>query len=205
LTSAGRAAGLIFFVILLAGCPGRHGMKPTTRPEGVDVGLYRAELDDGTGKPRRFRLMLYAELPDRLHGEVLTPVGTTVMIVDAGGGRISVALTRDRRAYVGRSEPEVVESILGVRLAVDELVRALLSPEIETTTLEVRRSPDGPGLPESFEIGAPPRRFRLELKKRQRAVPTGTPLGTGEPPPGMDLLPLEELDVSVAKELEQAS
>jgi hypothetical protein len=150
--------------------------------------------------------MLYAELPDRLHGEVLSPVGSTVLIVDAGDGRISIAMPRDRRVYVGHADPEVVESILGVKVPLEELVRALLTPDVAVPELEVHRSATGPGLPESFEIASPPRRFSLELKKRQRALPTGTPLGTGEPPPGLEILPLDELEgESVANELEQAS
>ncbi len=88
--------------LLVAACAGRQSAAPETVWEPATAALYKARVGGAEGaRPRRFRLLLFAELPDRLHGEVISPLGRTEMIADAGGGRISVLFVRDRVAFVG--------------------------------------------------------------------------------------------------------
>ena len=61
-------------------------------------------------------------LPDRIHGEILSPVGTTEAIFDGGNGRIAVTLPRDRVSYVGDGDAAAMAKVLGVRLSLEELV-----------------------------------------------------------------------------------
>jgi hypothetical protein len=158
--------------------------------------LYKARLSDPEGNPRRFRLWLFAELPDRLHGEVISPVGTTELIVDAGQGRLSVALVRERVAFVGPAKPEVIEGLLGVRVGLEELVRALLTGEIGETGHTIMRSETpGTALPEQLEIRSGQRELVLQLKRRQPFGAVDDRLGRGLPPEGMEQRTLDELDL----------
>jgi len=136
--------------------------------------------------------MLYAASPDRLHGEVLSPLGSPVMSFDGGEGQLAVTLVRDRLTFVGEATPKSLEPLLGVAISLPDLVGALLegvTPEAAGWTLE---RPDGSGLPESFTVTSESGTMSLQLK-RWHQLKTGGNLGTGEPPPGMELRPLEEL------------
>ena len=79
--------------------------------EAGPVGLYRARLEHPDGSSDRFKLLLHAALPDRLHGEVLAPVGGTVLIFDGGGGRMAVTFVRDRVSFVGPASPANLEKL----------------------------------------------------------------------------------------------
>jgi hypothetical protein len=160
------------------------------------VGLYKARLVDADGTQRRFRLWLFAELPDHLHGEVISPIGTTELIVDAGDGQLAVAFVNDRVAFVGPAEPEVIEGLLGVRVGLEELVRALLTGEMSDPRHSVSRS-ETPGvmLPERLEIRSPRRALSLQLKRRQPLTTAREGLGRGRPPEGMQERGLDELDL----------
>jgi hypothetical protein len=159
------------------------------------VGLYKARLDDADGRSERFRLLLFAAEPDRIHGEVLTPVGGTALIFDGGDGRIAITLVRERVAFAGRAEPEAIEKLIGVRVPLGELVHGLLHGLTAHDGPTVVREPAGrEGLPELFEISAGERSLRLQLK-RLRALDRGhETLGTGQPPAGLELLPLERFE-----------
>jgi hypothetical protein len=149
---------------------------------------------DGESRSRKFRLLLFAEHPDRLHGEVLSAVGTTEMIVDAGGGRMSVAFTRDRLAYVGEADPESMEKIMGIGIPLAAVVQSILTGAPGDGGYEVLRTPaTGEGLPRELEIGAAGGRLILKLKRLRPAPSSPGVLGTGTPPEGMTVLPLEEL------------
>jgi hypothetical protein len=189
-------------ICVLAGCAGR---KPADAPAaaGADqIGVYKARLEQADGRSRRFRLFLFAELPDRLHAEVVSPVGTTLLVVDAGDGRISVARVRDRLAYVGRANPDVIEGLLGVRLSLADFVSTLLIGEPRARGYRVIRvAPAGVVLPDRLEIIAPETSLRLQLKRR-RSLDSGTgELGRGRPPDGMELRDLTELDLGGMPEL----
>lgn len=187
------AAGLVAAVALLSCAGGRKGLSAD--PSTAAVGLYRATVVDSEGRSRKFRLLLFAAHPDRLHGEVLSAVGTTEMIVDAGDGRMSIAFTRDRLAYVGDAAPAAMEKIMGVGIPLRAAVRSLLTGDSGNGEFEVSRMPvTGDGLPRTLELAAAGGRLTLKLK-RLRPLPAGSSdLGTGTPPHGMTVLPLEELE-----------
>jgi hypothetical protein len=170
------------------------GRSPEPIPSSA-VGVYRAAVFDDEGRLRKFRLLLFAAQPDRMHGEVLSAVGTTELVVDAGDGKMSVAFPRDRLAYVGEAAPEAVEKILGVSISLVDVVRSLLTGAPGDGGYEVLRTPvAGDGLPRALEITAGERGLSLKLK-RLRPLPHGADdLGTGRPPEGMTVLPLEELE-----------
>lgn len=191
------AAVAALVVMTCLACAGRIA-APVGIPsrEPAAAGLYKVRLRGAPDeRARKFRLLLFAELPDRLHGEVLSPLGRTELIADGGGGRISILFVRDRVAFAGPAGPGVIEDLLGIRLSLEDLVAGLLTGELAGDGVELRRSPAGErGLPERLELVAPPRSVVMQLKRRQelRVDPTG--LGTGVPPADAEVRPLEALD-----------
>jgi len=186
-------AGLCI-VVALAGCgPQRRGaVEPSS--SGTRVGVYKVRSQVGDEKTRRFKLMLYAASPDRLHGEVLSPLGSPVMSFDGGEGQLAVTLVRDRLTFVGEATPTALARVFGVAISLPDLVAALLegrTPDAAGWSLE---RPDGSGLPESFTVSSESGTMSLQLK-RWHQLKSGGSLGTGEPPPGMELRPLDELRI----------
>jgi hypothetical protein len=163
-------------------------------PAGPTVGVYRARLDDGEGRPQKFKLLLFAAPPDRLHGEVLSPTGNTVLIFDGGDGRMAVTFVRDRVAYVGPAGSEALDKLVGVPLTLEELVRGLLEGARGGEPYTLVRLAQEPGLPQSLEIVAEGRSLALQLKRLRPLSAPAEGLGTGRPPDGMEQLPLERLE-----------
>jgi hypothetical protein len=184
---------------MLLGCvacgPSRtHRLNSGT--DGAVVGVYRGRLAVHGEASRRFRLMLFAEKPDRLHAEILGPLGSPQLVVDGGGGRLSIAVVRDRIAYVGESRPDLVERALGVSLQLGQLVRAILDGELDDPDFTLARSEDPPGsLPTLLELESSTVTLRMELRQSRILESSAASLGTGSPPPGMEQRPLEELPV----------
>lgn len=167
-------------IVACAGCAGARRPVDGAGAAGVVVGIYRAELEQADRRPRRFRLMLFAELPDRVHAEVISPVGTTELVLDGGGGRIAVAIVRDKVAFVGAEDPSAIASILGVGIRLEELVRAILLGETVSGGYELERSPrSGSGLPDALSLRTPDRSLRLELKRRRSVKTDRSSLGVG--------------------------
>ena len=158
------------------------------------VGRYSGRIDTAEGRTRRFRLLLFAELPDRFHGEVLPPVGGPRLIVDGGGGRLAVTFVRDGESFVGSPSREVLEQVLGVPVDLEQLVRALLRGEGVGEDLRVDRTgPPEPGLPERLVLAGGNATLALELKRLRPLAVDRAPLGTGQPPAGTRVRPIEEL------------
>ena len=67
------------------------------------MGLYAARAKGGAGSAR-FRAWVHARPPDRLHLEVIAPVGGTVFVLDAGNGSVAAAWMEDRFAIEGRAD-----------------------------------------------------------------------------------------------------
>lgn len=163
--------------------------------EGHTVGVYKGRIENLEGKARRFRLLLFAALPDRVHGEVLSPLGAPQLIVDGGAGRLAVTFVRDGESFVGPARGDVMGRILGVPLELDELVRALLRGEAAGGEVHLERSGGGTGdLPETLRIWAEGGTLILELKRLRPLRADPTLLGTGRPPEGTRVRPLEDLD-----------
>jgi hypothetical protein len=191
--SAPRSLLLLVLLSALCACAGRSpGFGDAA--EAGPVGLYRARLEHPDGSSDRFKLLLYAALPDRLHGEVLAPVGGTVLIFDGGEGRMAVTFVRDRVSYVGPASPGNMEKLIAIPLELEALVRALLEGEEVGGGLAVVREPDGEGLPRRLELFSGDRGLRLELKRYRPLRAPAEALGTGRPPDGMEVHPLEQLE-----------
>ncbi len=186
---------------VLGGCgPRRVGTVGAGAAAGhAEVGIYRGTIsDEAAGRSRKFRLLLYAELPDRIHGEVLSPLGRTELIIDGGSGRMAVSVVRERVAFVGRPEPRTLDELVGAPILLEDLVRSLLTdPAADvpaaTAYRTLRAEAEGPGLPGLFEVGSGGRGLRLELRRRDRKPRPPGGLGTGAPPAGFEQRPLAEL------------
>ena len=157
------------------------------------MGLYRVHWVAGAERPRRMRLLLFAELPDRVHGEILSALGSTELIFDGGGGQLAVTVVRDRVAFVGPARPEALERVFGIRVSLEQFVRSLLLGETPTEEYRLTREPVGSGLPSFLELSRADRSVTLKLKRRQRGHASSAALGTGAPPEGLELRPLSEL------------
>lgn len=182
-------------MIAASGCALRHQAASATRPSAA--ALYRARLSDGKSPPVRFRLLLWAELADRVHAEVLSPLGSPEVVVDGGQGRLALTLVREGLSYAGAGSAESLELMLGVPLSLAQLVQALLTGAVAQDACRVERGSEPPGfLPSSLSLCCAENCLQLVLKRRlpERAEAAG--LGTGEPPPGTTTRPLAELDRS---------
>ena len=130
-----------------------------------------------------------------MHAEVLSPLGRTHLVLDAGEGRLAVTFARDGESFVGRAEPEILARILGVPLELEALVGALLTGPPGPPGIRVARTGgEGPGLPQTLEVTGDGATLFLELRRlRPLGVDPGT-LGTGRPPGGTRVRPIEELE-----------
>jgi hypothetical protein len=185
------AVGALALAALASGCAARGSALETGT--GTDVfGIYRASLVRAS-EERRFKLLLFAALPDRLHAEILPPVGSPSLILDAGEGRISVLSSKDRVAYVGASSGDTLRKAIGVDTTVEDLVRAVVSGGSGAGSVAIERDPPaGPGLPRSLAFRTGDAELRLTLEK-VRTLRAGAAVGAGTPPPGVETRPLEDL------------
>ena len=187
-----RAVGLVLLLALgLAACAGRREPAQAGPGAGPVFGLYRARLEEPGGRSEKFRLLLFAAAPDRIHGEVLSPMGSTALIFDGGGGKVAITLVRDRVAFAGPAGPDVFEKLIGVPVSLEELVESLLTGDGAGEHRVVREPAGSEGLPEFYEISAGGRSLQLQLKRLRSLEGWGGGLGTGEPSGDLELLPLE--------------
>jgi hypothetical protein len=187
-----RVLAAIAVGMVCLGCSAHRRSGPDGVPLG-SFGIYRAVYEDPDGTRRGFRIMLFAELPDRLHAEVLPPVGGPEMILDAGRGNLALTVVSESTAWVGVADPETIGAVIGVPLDLEDLVATILGetrPEIEGVT--VQRSPRRSGLPETLIVVSENGRLELRLRKKKKLPASGDRPGTGEPPPGVELRPLDE-------------
>jgi hypothetical protein len=176
-------------------CAPRRATLQGPPTESHTVGVYKGRIEPVEGKARRFRLLLFAAFPDRIHGEVLSPLGAPQLIVDGGGGRLAVTFVRDRESFAGPARGDVMDRILGVRLELDEWVRALLTGEAAGDEHHLERiGPETGELPEALTIRSEGGTLTLVLKRLRPLRADPTLLGTGRPPEGMRVRPLEDLD-----------
>ncbi len=189
--------GALAVLFFLYGCGPRRITRDLSA--GPQAAVYRARFDPGPAeRARKFRLLVFAAEPDRLHGEILSAVGTTELILDAGGGRVSVFFVRDRTAYVGEAGAGVLESLLGVEVAIEDFVTALLGARPAAGTGGPVWSLSAPGqpYPDLIELNDGERRFELRIKRLRAIRADPAELGNGRPPAGARTRPLEELDAA---------
>ncbi len=190
-----RGAICLVLAVPVLSCAGGRRFHPDSEPAGAQMGVYRARLQQGQGESHRFRLLLYATLPDRIHGEILSPLGTIELIFDGGGGRVAVTIPREGVSYAGAGDSEAMGKVLGVPLSLEQLVQGLLGQSTTGTDYVLARKPEGrAGLPDTMEISGRGNRLSLKLKKLQPLRVSTASLGNGEPPPGMELRPLDSLE-----------
>jgi hypothetical protein len=157
-------------------------------------GLYKGRVEPAEHKPRRFRLLLYAELPDRVHAEILSPLGNPQLIVDGGAGNVAVTFVGEGESFVGPATSEVLEDILGVRLTLVELVGALLTGRCDAEGYRLERSAaDEPGLPRAIGLTGPSSGLTLELRRLLPLDADPSALGRGVAPAGTRVRPLGDL------------
>jgi len=179
------------------GCPARH-RAADREPSGERYGIYRGTYAAPDEEPRRFRVLLYAAVPDRLHAEVLPPLGGPKLILDGGGGQLAVTLPGREESWAGPASGEELGRVLGFPLTLRDLVAAV----IEGTPLAgdvgmTRLPPAGGELPRVFELRFEGRRLRLDLERRRTTRGSAATMGTGAPPPGTDVRPLHELGLEI--------
>jgi hypothetical protein len=187
-----RAVILATLTAAAAGCGGRQA-PATTPATGPAAGVFKVRLEQEGEKPRKFKMSLFAELPDRIHGEIGSPVGTTVVVFDGGNGRLAVTFVRDRVAYVGPADAESVRRTVGIPVTLRGLVSSLMTGRPDSAELTVVREGPSPGLPDRLEISGDGRRLTLELTKRRTLRVAPDSIGTGEPRAGLEVRPLDEL------------
>ena len=164
-------------------------------PDEPTAALYRARFEPGRDeKIRRFRLLVYASEPDRLHAEVLSSLGTTELVLDAGPAGVSVLFVRDRVAYVGAADERALNALLGVALSPEDLVGVLRGGQPRSSDLVWSVVPGRSGYPRSVRLSDGERRLFLELKRLRPMRADLQTLGTGRPPEGVELRSLEQLD-----------
>ncbi len=191
-----RALTAVGACLILWGC---GGSRTDVNLVGAELmGVYRGRIERDGERSRKFRLLLFSALPDRLHAEIVSPVGSTEMILDGGGGRLAVTLVREKISFVGEADSTAMNRVLGVRLGVAELVRGILTdepPKRSDVSLH-RIESDSPPLPRTVEIESGASRLFLELKRVRAVKFRSSGIGTGNPPEGIeDLRPLDELEL----------
>jgi hypothetical protein len=173
----------------VAACAGRGASHGVPAGDGPLVGSYKAELSGGA-RSRHARVLLWSASPDRLHLEILGPVGDVRFSLDAGAGKACLVDARAGTAYVGDAGPAALEAIVGVRVSIEQAVAALAGgPAPEGIRME-REDGDAAGLPRRLALAAEGRQVILTLSGLQRGA-ASRPLGTGEAPPGSAVEPLD--------------
>lgn len=190
-TSSRRGLVALLLVGALACGPGK---TPELVPDPtVHSALYKSRISREGERDRRFRMLLFAAEPDRLHVEVLSPVGGTVLILDGGGDRVSVAIPRERRAYVGPADRELFERLLGVPVDLPGWISALRRGGTAGPGIEILRTGAPDSLPTRFEAQGESSRLTLELRRIQPVGAAASELGRGVPPEGFEIRPIDEL------------
>ncbi|HJQ99436.1 MAG TPA: hypothetical protein VJ826_14070 [Candidatus Polarisedimenticolaceae bacterium] len=188
-----RRGAIVLATIAAAACGA--GKNPSRIPEGDGplVAVYRAEITGSTGaSSRKARLLVWAAAPDRLHAELLPPIGGSPVTLDAGEGRAVLVDVSERTAYVGEGGPDAVASLTGVRIGVADAVDALLTgASPEGARIEREGGAEG-ALPDRFSIEVGGAKVALTRLRWERGASGDTEIGTGIPPPGWRVRPLAE-------------
>ena len=171
-------------------------------PAGVGplVAVYKAAIDDGSDEVRRARISLWVEPPDRLHAELIAPVGGVVFILDAGGGNTCVVDVAAATAYVGEDGPRAIEVLVGVRVSAADAVAALLHGDSPPGLAVTRDGGADGALPEKIRIADGARSIVLARLRFERGKTDPRALGTGVPPKQLRVRPIESLAREAARE-----
>ena len=185
---------LLFCVCLGIGCaraPGTVSSRVEVPSEG-GIALYLARFE-AAEESRRFRLRLWMAPPDRVHAEVLSPVGQTVLILDGGNGKLSVMDFSEKIAFSGGLEASrfAFQRWLGTDWTTEELVTAVLGTDSPAADWSIERVGKDGRFPRTLLIRGRGVTLSLELK-RWRPAPAEDSLGRAEIPPGYEVRPLAD-------------
>jgi hypothetical protein len=179
--------------LLALACAGTHRDDRVPKGDGPLIALYKAAIDDGHGAKRGAKLSVWAATPDRLHVELIAPVGGVTFTLDAGDGNACVVDVGTAIAYVGDGGPGAIEALVGVRLSIQDAVAALLygvtPPGASVTRIG---GPEG-ALPERFRFADGARSLTLDRIRLERGSASSQALGTGIPPRQLAVRPLASL------------
>jgi hypothetical protein len=180
------------------------------RNDGVPVGggpliaVYKPSIDDGRRVARGAKLAVWAERPDRLHAELVAPVGGVTYILDAGDGNACVVDVASATAYVGPDTPGAIEALAGVRVSIADAVAALLDGVSPAGLTVTRVGGTGGTLPERIRIDDGARSLALQRVRWERGRSEAATLGTGIPPGNLPVRPLGDLSAELALKPEPA-
>ena len=165
-------------------------------PEGAGplVVVYRAEVGDGRAAARGAKISIWAEEPDRLHAEILAPVGGVTFTIDAGGGRLCVVDVARGVAYAGEDAKGALETLVGVPISVGDAVLALLHGVAPQGLSITRAGGDDGALPKGLRIADGERFLALASVRVERGRIDPSKVGTGEPPARLPVRPLTSLE-----------
>lgn len=166
--------------------------------DGPLVGVYKATIDGGKRAARGAKLSVWAERPDRLHLEIIAPIGGVTLVLDAGGGNACIVDTGAATAYAGKAGPEAIEALVGVRVSVAEAVAALLEGASPRGLAVTRIGGAAGALPEKIRIVDGARSIELARIRYARGMTDPRSLGTGAPPRHLPVRPLEDFAGRVA-------
>lgn len=134
---------LTWLLLLLAACaPPPKKAIPLTVPEGLDSrllerlhgeaplfnnleGIAKVKLSRN-GKSVKLTHALFAEKPDKLRSEVLSPFGLPLVMLATDGERLSVYDLRERKFYRGPASNRNIQALLQIPLRIEDLVPVLL-------------------------------------------------------------------------------
>lgn len=166
---------------------------------GPVIAVYKASLDESQGAKRGVKLAVWIERPDRLHAELIAPVGGVSYILDAGGGNVCVVDVDAATAYVGEDGPDAIAALTGVRVTIADAVAALLDGASPAGLIVTRLGGADGGLPERFRIEDGGRFLALERVRVERGRTATQDLGTGRPPRTLRVRPLADLARDLAE------
>ena len=171
-------------------------MPARTAPGEVVFAVYRGRIVSSDGVKASFRAWVWAETPDRLHAEILPPIGGPAWILDAGGGRLSVTDIDAATCWTGPEGPRALEDWLGVPLDVAGLVGAILGAKGPSPPAVRLREPAGvEGFPARIQFAGPAFGSLLLERSGYRVAPRGN-LGTAAVPRDVTVRDLSELDAT---------
>jgi len=179
--------------LLTVACSRTHRNDRVPTGAGPLIVVYKAVIDDGHGPVRGAKLAVWAERPDRLHAELIAPVGGVTFTIDAGGGKVCIVDVAEAIAYVGEDGPRAIEALTGVGLSVADAVTALFDGVVPPGLTVTRAGSAMGSLPESLRIADGTRSLALDRVRFERANTDPRKLGTGVPPANLVVLPIDRL------------
>jgi hypothetical protein len=196
---------LVGFGVAALACAGTHRSDRIPEGHGPLIAVYKTSIDDGQNVARGAKLAVWAESPDRLHAELIAPVGGLAYILDAGNGRVCVVDVAASTAYLGQDGPGAIEAFAGVRVSVTDAVAALLNGASPAGLVVTRVGQSQGALPKRLRIDDGPRSLELERVRFERGRSDPATLGTGAPPAHLVVRPLADLGPGPTRELEAPS